>query len=1022
MAKFTRHDQEMIEIFSDPVKWAAHHLGTAPRWYQEEILRHPHHRKVLRCGRRIGKCIEETQRVLNPITGEYIAVGEMYTRFKDSGGMQPLVTLNEEYALNPSEAFFIEDNGIKESFRVRTKYGAEVVLTGNHPVLTLDGWVEVDALKIGDRIATPKALPYFGSLEMEDREIKLLAYLIGDGSVSGNHISFTCYNDEILSEFQVIIESYNCELRQDDPEKRDYRIVGKQRGTNPIYGILRKHGVLGKTAHQKNVPSDIFKLPKNKIALFLSRLYSTDGWAHSGTRPEIGYCSVSKQLTIDVKHLLTRFGIWSNLCEKKVKYKGENRRAYQLLIHRKQDVLSFVDDINIFAKEEATDSTSIKALKLENQDETVPKEVWKHIETERKEKGLTRLQVAGVSREQNARLRMQYAPSLSKVADYAENLQSAFLYDLARSDLHWEEVAAIESIGERQTYDVFVAETHNLVVEDVLVHNTWTMCAHMLWVVFTCNGGKKPRGATCVVATPYDNQARLIFDQLKEFIDNNPALSNSIVGMTRNPYIITFKNGSVIKLFTAGTRSGAEGGSLRGQKADWLYMDEVDYMTDKDFETIYAIALEAPQRIGVMVASTPTGRRGMFYKLCTEQKFKNHPYAEPWEEGKDEKDRDLGPMVALSYNKDIGRYNDHEYRRDSAQGWAEFYFPTMVNPEWSPSLEAELRGMYSQVAYEHEVLAEFGTEMIGVFNKDFIDEAASMNYPFLDTPRYSSPITIGVDWDKFGAATQIVVVQWDPFETRRAEDNVHFDPSMPGRFRVINRVEIPKGEFTYDKAVDKICELDAIYNPAYIYPDRGAGEYQIEMLRKRLGDKVKGIHLGSSQEVRDPHSREFDKKPTKAFMVNQTQLLLERGMLRIPHPKIDETISRQMTNYTVVRISPKTGEPTFSDEDEHALDAMMLALLAFINEMPDIARTIHEIQVARTIGSASMKFVDPLKQMHRDSSSARAGMRQDWDEPGHPQRRVPLGWSSKKSNTAGTMETWGKRGSSRGGYPTRGSW
>lgn len=276
------------------------------------------------------------------------------------------------------------------------------------------------------------------------------------------------------------------------------------------------------------------------------------------------------------------------------------------------------------------------------------------------------------------------------------------------------------------------------------IGKTHTMTAHMLWVSFTCNGGRTPRGATCVVATPYDNQARLIFDQLKEFIDNNPALADSIVSMTRNPYIISFKNGSKIKLFTAGTRSGAEGGSLRGQKADWLYMDEVDYMTDKDFEAIYAISLEAPQRIGVMVASTPTGRRGMFYRLCTEQKFRNYPHAvDPQSTDLN----DLGPEVEIKYDRKTESYNSEDYRRETAKGWAEFYFPTMVNPEWSPQLEAELRGMYTQVAYEHEVLAEFGTEMIGVFNKDFVDEASDQPYAFLERPRFDTPITIGIDWD-----------------------------------------------------------------------------------------------------------------------------------------------------------------------------------------------------------------------------------------------------------------------------------
>ena len=47
---------------------------------------------------------------------------------------------------------------------------------------------------------------------------------------------------------------------------------------------------------------------------------------------------------------------------------------------------------------------------------------------------------------------------------------------------------------------------------------------------------------------------------------------------------------------------------------------------------------------------------------------------------------------------------------------------------------------------------------------------------------------------------------------------------MFNKFRVINRTEIESSEFTFDKAVKKIIDLNAIYNPSYIYIDRGSGE------------------------------------------------------------------------------------------------------------------------------------------------------------------------------------------------------
>ena len=551
--QFTRHDQEMLEIFMDPVKWATYHLGDKPRWYQEQILRHPHHRKVLRCGRRVGKCIEENQRILNPVTGAYESVRDLYQKQKTEGN-QDLITLNEQYKLEPSHAFFIEDNGVKETFLVRTKYGAEVVLTGNHPVLTIDGWVEVDALKVGNRIATPSALPYFGTSRMPRDEIKMTAYLLAGGHHNHGRITFSAKDETVLGDFEITARNLGIHVIRKKLNEYTYMVYAEGEKAKEYASIIDK----------KKVPSFIFTLTKEDIALFLNTLYAVNGWAYCTTRPEIGISSAYRYLMKDIKHLLLRFGIQSNLMIK--------RNINELLIHRRNDLLAFIEEISIFSKQDILNEIQEYAEDMQVYEHTVPKEVWKYIEKERKEKGLSKWQVTGSKDE---RLRIGVAPTISKIAKYAENLQSPFLYDLARADLIWEEVTDIIPLGERQTYDVFVPETHNLVCEDVLVHNTWTMCAHMLWVAFTCNGGTElKKGAVCIVATPYESQARLIFDQLVTFIESNPVLQNSVETITKNPYYIKFKNKSVIKLFTAGTRSGSEGGSLRGQRASWIYMDK----------------------------------------------------------------------------------------------------------------------------------------------------------------------------------------------------------------------------------------------------------------------------------------------------------------------------------------------------------------------------------------------------------------------------------------------------------------
>ncbi|MFS1019749.1 MULTISPECIES: hypothetical protein [Enterococcus] len=413
-------------------------------------------------------------------------------------------------------------------------------------------------------------------------------------------------------------------------------------------------------------------------------------------------------------------------------------------------------------------------------------------------------------------------------------------------------------------------------------------------------------------------------------------------------------------------------------------------MSDADFDTISAIALENPKEIGIMIASTPTGRRGMFYKTCVELKFNQDQ------------------QVIPKYTPEGYIYNPKTYDRETAEGWKEFYFPTMVNPNWSESMESELKKQFSAVAYEHEVLAEFGSEMIGVFDKDMIDEAASSSYRLSQTPLdRNGLVAIGVDWDKYGAATNIVVVEYDPYDKRRPRPEMGEIDNGFGRFKVINRLEVSKGEMHYDKAVKLIQALDEQYRPFAIYCDRGAGEYQIELLREKLGDKVKGVHLGSYYNVKDPVTRITERKPIKPFIVNHTKILLERGQLRIPSIETEDTIRRQMTNYQVVRLSSKTQEPVFSSTDEHSLDAMMFALFAFLENYPDLVNTIHKIKkatITRAIPSSMPTTLDGLRQ----AASARIKGESDWDEPGKPPlQKVKVGHT--KSTSAQMGSNWGDR-------------
>jgi replicative DNA helicase len=65
------------------------------------------------------------------------------------------------------------------------------------------------------------------------------------------------------------------------------------------------------------------------------------------------------------------------------------------------------------------------------------------------------------------------------------------------------------------------------------------------------------------------------------------------------------------------------------------------------------------------------------------------------------------------------------------------------------------------------------------------------------------------DWDKVSASSSILILDYIP------EIN---------KFKVIRRIEVPKTEYSFDNAVNLIIELNKIYDPKWIYCDRGYGE------------------------------------------------------------------------------------------------------------------------------------------------------------------------------------------------------
>ena len=336
----------------------------------------------------------------------------------------------------------------------------------------------------------------------------------------------------------------------------------------------------------------------------------------------------------------------------------------------------------------------------------------------------------------------------------------------------------------------------------------------------------------------------------------------------------------------------------RGQEAHFIVLDELDYMGDDDLDALLAMMQKTSENQPdkrMIGASTPSGRRGTFWKWCTQStRFK------------------------------------------------EFYFPAYANPFWSEEMETFAREEYrTETAYRHEIEADWGDDAQGVYPRRFVDAAfqdPGWDYvPGLQS--LDSIYVLGVDWDKIGAGTNMVVLEYFPKN--------HSDIHMRGMVKLCHREEVPSGEYTLTKAVARIIELHDNFRFRHIYLDKGYGEVQYELIRQHgvntpgsnIHKVVKSIAFNSSIEVRDPFTMKPDKKEAKHYMVDTLRQYLEREELLIPAH--DDQLYMELISY-IAPTSSVTGKPKFEMSTagvfDHAHDALILACLALNQNYGDLMK------------------------------------------------------------------------------------
>lgn len=363
-------------------------------------------------------------------------------------------------------------NGRKTCFRLTTRLGRSIEVTSEHPFLTVDGWKPLSALEVGDKVAVPRALGVFGGDASWSLErVRLLAYFIAEGGLTGKSPGVTNFDPFIVSDFNhcVVKEFPTCSLWF--PAKRAcFRATGgpsRKGKPNPLTDWLREIGLMGKKAEHKRFPAEVWSLSEGHLSEFIKVLFSCDGTIYEVSGyPRIEFAVASEGLAQDVHHALVRFGIVSKLWRK-------TPRCWRVEITEPESVDRYQESIGWTGEKKLRVFKSSEPSRRPNVG-GVPKEAWSFVRKALAGKNMSLAELARRSGEaQN--LHTKRTIPYHRLATYARILDDDDLRFLANKDLYWDEVTSIEWVGERDVYDLTIDEHSSFVANDLCVHNSSLM-------------------------------------------------------------------------------------------------------------------------------------------------------------------------------------------------------------------------------------------------------------------------------------------------------------------------------------------------------------------------------------------------------------------------------------------------------------------------------------------------------------------------------------------------------------------
>lgn len=296
---------------NNPIDFFKEVLGMKLPYHQKKMIEacYKRNRIAIKSANAVGKCVNYNEYCI-------LADGSIVLSQDLIGKEFDILSYDPDTGKQCSKTARAIDNGIQECYKITTNNGKTVNRTFNHPLykgnlinnteINIEGWVEVQNLKIGDYILCPTIHENIAptKLDFSNTEAETLGYILGCRGLCYNILPYEVLN--LAKEWNL----YNC-----NPSKKVF-------------------------------PSFVGRLPLKQIAIILNKLYMYSNY--NVDENAITITLESERLIKEIRLLLMRFGIISNTNTNYTKY---NNIAWDLSISDPESIIKFYEDIVSVNKE-----------------------------------------------------------------------------------------------------------------------------------------------------------------------------------------------------------------------------------------------------------------------------------------------------------------------------------------------------------------------------------------------------------------------------------------------------------------------------------------------------------------------------------------------------------------------------------------------------------------------------------------------------------------------------------------------